>query len=346
MFQTSSEDGARVILLPLVMTTTRVIMSYQWGDKPGLTSLKEEVARVANQELREDTSTREQALENFRDWIDKNCDLCDCRTDDSFLLRFLRVKKFSLPMAQQMLLKYLNLRQTFSHLLNNLDLLAPSTNELLTNGYIYVSPFKDNNGRRVVLYNIDKFDPQKHTNVDMAKAHMITYEVLMEDEESQVMGFTHVGDLAQAKAAQATVWSPTEFTTIVRWGEQSVPMRHKEVHLLNVPTALRYMYDLISGLVSEKMRSRIKMHESEESLKKRVDPKVLPKELGGTMPKAEMIDLWMKEVTAKQECILNLDNMKLLSTRSIITRRNNKNNENSSIMINNLQGSFRKLEVD
>lgn len=31
------------------------------------------------------------------------------------------------------------------------------------------------------------------------------------------------------------------------------------------------------------------IHDSMESLKKRVDPKVLPKELGGSMPMAEMI---------------------------------------------------------
>jgi hypothetical protein len=71
------------------------------------------------------------------------------------------------------------------------------------------------------IYNADKFDPHKHNNVDMAKVHMITYEVLIEDEESQVMGFTHVGDICQASAAHATIWSPTEFSTIFRWGEVS-----------------------------------------------------------------------------------------------------------------------------
>jgi hypothetical protein len=57
-------------------------------------------------------------------------------SDDSFLLRFLRVKKFSLPMAQQVLLKYINLRQTFSHLLYNLDYLDPNINDLFSNGYV------------------------------------------------------------------------------------------------------------------------------------------------------------------------------------------------------------------
>jgi len=57
-------------------------------------------------------------------------------------------------------------------------------------------------------------------------------------------------------------------------------------------------------------------------------------------------ELWKKEIEAKRERILSLDDMKLLSTKSIITRRNNQQNENSSLMLNSLQGSFRRLEVD
>lgn len=77
----------------------------------------------------------------------------------------------------------------------------------------------NNNVNYMYICTAGKFDPHKYTNADMAKVHMITYEVLIEDEESQVMGFTHVGDMCQASAAHATVWSPTEFTTLVRWGE-------------------------------------------------------------------------------------------------------------------------------
>jgi hypothetical protein len=67
-----------------IMTTTRVIMSYQWGaannEKAAMTGLKEEVARVADLELRENKSTRQQMLEQFREWIRKNQDICNCRT--------------------------------------------------------------------------------------------------------------------------------------------------------------------------------------------------------------------------------------------------------------------------
>jgi hypothetical protein len=59
-------------------------MSYQWGagsnEKAAMIGLKEEVARVADQELRENKSTREQMLQQFREWIRKNQDICNCRT--------------------------------------------------------------------------------------------------------------------------------------------------------------------------------------------------------------------------------------------------------------------------
>ena len=73
-----------VLIAVCIMTTARVIMSYQWGpgnkDKTAMTDLKEEVARVADRELRENKSTREKMLEQFREWIRKNPDICNCRT--------------------------------------------------------------------------------------------------------------------------------------------------------------------------------------------------------------------------------------------------------------------------
>lgn len=53
----------------------------------------------------------------------------------------------------------------------------------------------------------------------MAKAHVLTYEALLEDEVNQVYGFTHVSDLAGVSAAHVTLWSPSEFATAVKWGE-------------------------------------------------------------------------------------------------------------------------------
>lgn len=148
------------------MATTRVILSYPWGGKiSGSNSQKtdndtvvsEKVQKIAKKELRENESAREQSLDQFRDWIKKNQDIANVRIDDGFLLRFLRAKKFSVPMAEQMLLKYLNLRHTFPAMIKKLDFLEPKVASLISNGYIFASPFRDSKGRRVIIAFASKF---------------------------------------------------------------------------------------------------------------------------------------------------------------------------------------------
>lgn len=53
----------------------------------------------------------------------------------------------------------------------------------------------------------------------MARIHAITYETLMNDEENQVLGITHIGDGKGVTLGHVTMWSPTEFATVVKWGE-------------------------------------------------------------------------------------------------------------------------------
>jgi CRAL/TRIO, N-terminal domain len=150
------------------MATTKVLLNFPWskGSKDSSDVIKpsneklnicDSFLKVAKKELREDKTTREQALEQMRDWLKKNYDVENVRTDDSFLLRFLRNKKFSVPMAQQQLLKYLNMRKVMGHLSFNLDFLSPGVRDLINNGYIMVSPIRDKLGRRTVLYFASKF---------------------------------------------------------------------------------------------------------------------------------------------------------------------------------------------
>lgn len=55
----------------------------------------------------------------------------------------------------------------------------------------------------------------------MARAHVITYETMIEDEETQIFGFNHVADIAGASPSIVTMWSVNEFATLVKWSEVS-----------------------------------------------------------------------------------------------------------------------------
>jgi CRAL/TRIO domain len=168
----------------------------------------------------------------------------------------------------------------------------------------------------------------------------MTYETLLQDPENQVLGFTHIGDFAGLSQKHISCWEPTDFLRTLKWGEQSIPMRHKVIHIVNVSTTVKWVLDLAKTRVSDKIRERIKIHLNVDDLKKEMeDVSCLPKEMGGIIPAAEMIELWKRELAAKRDVVVALDKMKILNDRQIIGRHT-KLDEDA------VTGSFRKLNFD
>lgn len=69
---------------------------------------------------------------------------------------------------------------------------------------------------------LGKFDAKKYTGMDLAKAHAITYETLLTEEETQILGVTHVADIGGVNASFATLFSVTDFGYLIKWGEVSL----------------------------------------------------------------------------------------------------------------------------
>ncbi|XP_046390750.1 clavesin-2-like [Ischnura elegans] len=323
---------------------------YEW-------KLSDDLARMAKEELREDASVRNQSLEQMRNWIRKNPRIASCRMDARFLLRFLRFKKFSVPMAQEALERYILLRNVYGTAFEKLDALDPVVNDLITNGYAFAAPKRDEKGRRVIYYLPGKFDPYKYTNADMCRVHGVVYETLMEDEENQIRGYVHFADGRGVGFPHMTLFTPREAVRIVKNGERTLPMRHKEVHGLHAHPSIKFALDFGLALISEKIRQRVKIYTSMEEAKGCVDPELLPKEYGGVMPMDEMIALWKKEMLEVRETLLSHDKMKV---RQELFSERAREGAVSALKAGGLEascalgsdatfgitGSFRKLEVD
>ena len=61
-------------------------------------------------------------------------------------------------------------------------------------GYMFVLPERDAHGRRVIFSKGAVFDSSRFTTSDMVRAHIMTFETLLNDEENQIKGFTYVLD--------------------------------------------------------------------------------------------------------------------------------------------------------
>lgn len=106
--------------------------------------------KVAETELRESAKTRKRALRELRDWLKSQPHISGCRSDNSFLLRFLRMKKFEVSDTIKVLDKYLKIRTQNPNWFTQLDIQEPKLNKLISDGYIFVLPQRDSKGRRVV----------------------------------------------------------------------------------------------------------------------------------------------------------------------------------------------------
>ncbi|CAH0703474.1 unnamed protein product [Spodoptera exigua] len=335
------------------MTTASMLLTVAttWNvstdkiDKEGCLSLAtKHVTAEAAKEVRESPSTKEQALTIMREWIQQNIDIKNVRQDESFLLRFLRHKKYSIPMAQQTLLKYLSLRRYYPEIFKNIDCDDPKLKDILSNGYIVVSPVRDSKGRRVIVYNMSKFNAHKYNCWDMCRAHLLVYESLLEDSMDQICGYVHVGDGSGVTGAHITTWNPTDFARLLKWGEQSVPMRHKEFHCVNVPTALKYIVDFAISKVTPKMAERLNIHTNLKQLHQHINVECLPTGYGGPLKIEDMVKYTSQLINDQKKKVLGLDTMEIISTRGIISSR-----RPNTIVVNGdvaVQGSFRKLEID
>ncbi|XP_023933887.1 alpha-tocopherol transfer protein-like [Bicyclus anynana] len=318
--------------------------------------LSEETQSIAEIELRETESSRCQAIDALRKWLEQNPKFLAVRMDSSYLLRYLRTKKFSVPMAQEAIERYILLRQSWGIAFNQLDYTLPIMMEIIDLGFIFVSPYKDKKGRRVVIYRPGVFDPYKYTNQDMCRIMALTYENLMEDEETQVRGLVHYADGSGVSFPHLTLFTPKEAVRIVKNGERTVPLRHKEIYGVNVHPTIKFALDFGMGLISEKIRKRVKLYTSIEDVE--IDKSLLPQEYGGVMPMKEMIQLWKDEMATKRDTLLLNDKISVrLELYSEAARegavsalRAGSNTcagaDTVGDAMRGLTGNFRKLEVD
>jgi len=133
-------------------------------------------------------------------------------------------------------------------------------------------------------------DPSYHTAEHVMRAIMVCFESLLEDEENQIRGFGYVLDEGGITFSHiVNLWNPSEISKI--WGvtEKSMPMRHKRLDFIRLPTILAYVFDFAKSLMSSKLQKRIVLHKDISGLQGNLDTKILPKEYGGEIPMAEMI---------------------------------------------------------
>lgn len=301
--------------------------------------LSEEVLEIAKRELREDDHTRKDSLIAFRKWLQKQPYIHNCRTDAVFLLRFLRAKKFSLPMAQEALLTYLATRQSIPNWFMNLNPASPVNIGLAENGHAFPLLERDDHGRKVIFKIAGAASlTTNHTVDDIIQSFTNCAEIVFDNEEDQIRGFVVVSDYKNMGLQILSIFTPTLQRQFIKSALKLAAVRLKQVHLLNIHPSVISLAQIALSFFSEKLQKRIIFHKDMESLYRYIPKEILPQEYGGKVPQKVMTDAWIQQLRESSEHIARVNEMSV--DENWVGQREDK----QSIM--GCEGSFRLLQID
>ncbi|XP_026326255.1 alpha-tocopherol transfer protein-like [Hyposmocoma kahamanoa] len=303
------------------------------------------LAEKAKNELNEDPNRLKNDLQSLKDWIAKQPHL-RARTDDQWLLAFLRGCKFSLERTKEKIDLYYSCRSAAPdfYRIKHTD---PKFNEILELGVFLVLPnFKldaaSSYTPQVILIRPGAYDPDKYSITEtVSLSHVIEKIVMMENDNAIITGTQIILDLDGATIGHLMQMTPSVIKKMVVTTQDALPFREKGTHYLNTPAGFETFFNAFKALISKKNQSRLHVHNKNyEEMYKYIPKDVLPAEYGGNGGTIkEIIDYWKKKV---QEYSSWLEEDENYGTDESMRPGKPKTAENMF----GIEGSFRQLQVD
>ncbi|KAL3280640.1 hypothetical protein HHI36_003876 [Cryptolaemus montrouzieri] len=257
--------------------------------------LKPEVKEIARKELRETPDVTRDAVNQLKDLLREEKDLHVPLENEGWLIRFLRPCKFYPESARDLIKRYYSFKVKHSDMY---DGLIPSREQNIFNADILtVLPNRDQLGRRILVIELGKrWDTSKVSLDEVFKGCVLFVELAMLEPESQICGAVVIFDMDGLSLSQTTKFTPSFAKRIVDFLQDSIPLRVKNIHIVNQPYIFKIVFALFKPFLREKLRGRIIFHGTDrKSLHKYMDPSVLPACYGGTrdMPRVTG-DQWLQ----------------------------------------------------
>ncbi|XP_051878676.1 clavesin-1 [Pristis pectinata] len=251
--------------------------------------LRAETIEKSRLELNENADALHQDIQQVRDMIITRPDIGFLRTDDAFILRFLRARKFNHFEAFKLLAQYFQYRQQNLDMFKNFKADDPGIKRALMDGFPGVLQQADHDGRKILVLFAANWDQSRNTFVDILRAILLSLEILIEDPELQINGFVLIIDWSNFTFKQASKLTPTILRLAIEGLQDSFPARFGGIHFVNQPWYIHALYTIIKPFLKDKTRKRIFLHGNNlNSLHQLIHPEYLPSEFGGTLPPYDM----------------------------------------------------------
>ncbi|CAH0752711.1 unnamed protein product [Bemisia tabaci] len=244
--------------------------------------LNDEWLKKAEVEVCENCAQARSNLDKLRILLQSVPDL-NPRTDDPFLLSFLRARKHDVEKALKMVLQYYEMRLKYP---KYYETTLPSEKWFVYSKVTHtILENRDSEGRSILILKGGNMDPSILEPEQIVSALATSVQFLTEDPKTQVAGLILLIDLAGFTLSHMRLITPRNVYVVLNALQDTFPVRTRAIHIVNTPFFFEALYNCFKPFLKEKLRKRIKIHgKNFKSLHAFVEPKVLPKEYGGEQP--------------------------------------------------------------
>ncbi|XP_035907328.1 uncharacterized protein LOC118510046 [Anopheles stephensi] len=272
--------------------------------------LPPKVAEVARMQG-EDPDRKSLMIEELRDMIYEKGDCIPHRVDDDYLIKFLRARFWNVLHAYNLMVRYYSFRESNPEFYENVN--PMSLRSLGDDDIISISPYRDQEGRRVICFKFGKWRPNKIPIVDLFRATMLLLEVGSLEPQSQVLGGVGIMDLEGLTLNHAWNLTPTVAQKMLALLATSMPLRTSQIHIVNQGWVFDTVFQIFKPLLTEKMRQRLFFHGTDRaSLHKYIDPEALPERYGGTKPEYPYT-YWLEHLSRVEQVVDELQQLGYVS---------------------------------
>lgn len=246
-------------------------------------TLSDELIKAAYDLLGETPEIRDKSIAEFREWIWNNPRIEKCRMDSKFLLRFLRINRFSLHHAKESFERYLLFREGLYGYdwFSNLDLNRPGLPEVLNEGLYVVLPTKAKTGETIVLVRCGASNPSHKDAGNIAFCvSTVVMETVFEEEENQIRGYRIILDMSKVRLSHYFMFNFSTWFRVLKHIERTFTGRHISCNVIGLSSAMRYISNMFMKHMKEKMRKIVSFNSGPQELEF-FDRKYLPIDLGG-----------------------------------------------------------------
>lgn len=150
---------------------------------------------------------------------------------------------------------------------------------------ITVTPYRDQAGRRLMIYRFGNWKPSKVSLTDLFRATLIILEIGALEPISSVVGGVGIFDFEGLTLNHCLQMSPSVAQKIISLMVTSMPMRTLAIHIINQNWAFDAVFQVFKPFLNQRMKEKIYFHGKDmSSLHKHILPAHLPQKYGGHMP--------------------------------------------------------------